>query len=37
MSVLGKENHWNEQARKLLEGKKIVSVRYMTNQEAEEN
>tara|TARA_A100001388_G_scaffold69600_1_gene49299 strand:- start:1226 stop:1474 length:249 start_codon:yes stop_codon:yes gene_type:complete len=37
MSVLGKENHWNEQARQVLEGKKIVSVRYMSNQEAEEN
>jgi hypothetical protein len=38
MSAVGKgEKYWNEQARKLLEGKKIVSVRYMTNQEAEEN
>jgi hypothetical protein len=38
MSAVGKvEKYWNEQAKKLLEGKKIVSVRYMTNQEAEEN
>ena len=38
MSAVGKnEKYWNEQARNLLEGKKIVSVRYMTNQEAEEN
>ena len=31
------ENKWNEKARKVLEGKKIISVRYMSNQEAEEN
>ena len=31
------ENKWNENARQVLEGKKIVSVRYMSNQEAEEN
>ena len=38
MSAVGEnEKYWNEQARELLEGKKIVSVRYMTNQEAEEN
>ena len=48
MSVVGKEGirpplenklekHWNEKARKILEGKKIISVRYMSNQEAEEN
>ena len=28
---------WEEKARKLFEGKKIVSVRYMTEKEAEEN
>ena len=41
MSVAGKKlsNHelWEEKAKKILEGKKIISVRYMTNQEAEEN
>ena len=39
MSVVGKDlhNHWNEKARKVLEGKKIISVRYMSNQEAKEN
>ena len=31
------ENKWNEKARQVLEGKKIISVRYMKNQEAEEN
>jgi aspartyl/asparaginyl beta-hydroxylase (cupin superfamily) len=44
MSVVGKEGispalenklekHWNEKARKILEGKKIISVRYMSNQD----
>ena len=41
MSVAGKkltnQELWEEKARKLFEGKKIVSVRYMTEQEAEEN
>tara|TARA_R100000406_G_scaffold82932_1_gene65283 strand:+ start:1202 stop:1462 length:261 start_codon:yes stop_codon:yes gene_type:complete len=41
MSVAGKkltnQQLWEEKARKLFEGKKIVSVRYMTEQEAEEN
>jgi hypothetical protein len=41
MSVAGKkltnQQLWEEKARKLFEGKKIVSVRYMTKQEAEEN
>ena len=41
MSVAGKkltnEQLWEKKARKLFEGKKIVSVRYMTEQEAEEN
>ena len=42
MSVAGKnkclcnQQLWEEKARKLFEGKKIVSVRYMTEQEAEE-
>ena len=31
------EDKWNDNARKILEGKKIISVRYMSNQEAEEN
>ena len=41
MSVAGKkltnQQLWEEKARKLFEGKKIVSVRYMTEEEAEEN
>jgi len=41
MSVAGKkplnQRIYEEKARKLFEGKKIVSVRYMTEQEAEEN
>ena len=41
MSVAGKklsnQELWEEKARKLFEGKKIVSVRYMTEKEAEEN
>ena len=41
MSVAGKkltnQQLWEEKARKLFEGKKIVSVRYMTEYEAEEN
>ena len=41
MSVAGKklskQELWEEKAKKILEGKKIISVRYMTNQEAEEN
>ena len=41
MSVAGKkltnQQLWEEKARKLFEGKKIVSVRYMTKQEAKEN
>ena len=31
------EDKWNEKARETLEGKKIISVRYMSHQEAEEN
>ena len=31
------EDKWNEKAREALEGKKIISVRYMSYQEAEEN
>ena len=41
MSAVGKkispEETWNKHAQKLLEGKKIVSVRYMSEKEAEEN
>ena len=41
MSVVGKKlsnrELWEEKARKLFEGKKIISVRYMTEKEAEEN
>ena len=41
MSVVGKklsnQELWEEKAKKLFEGKKIVSVRYMTEKEAEEN
>ena len=41
MNVAGKklsnQELWEEKARKLFEGKKIVSVRYMTKKEAEEN
>ena len=41
MSAVGKkltnQQLWEEKARKLFEGKKIVSVRYMTELEAEEN
>ena len=41
MSVAGKklsnQELWEEKARKLFEGKKIISVRYMTEKEAEEN
>ena len=41
MSVAGKklsnQECMEEKARKLFEGKKIVSVRYMTEKEAEEN
>jgi len=29
------EKYWNEQAKKLLEGKKIVEARYLTPEEAD--
>mgnify|MGYP003147483717 FL=1 len=41
MSAVGKklsnQELWEEKAKKLFEGRKIISVRYMTKKEAEEN